>query len=309
MGEIRSDRRGMARPTFEPDSAGPMPRWLKVPLRAHQRFSHMKKLVHEAQLHTVCESANCPNIGECWSRGAVTFMILGSICTRSCGFCDVATGRPAPPDAEEPQRLADSLAALKLRYAVITSVDRDDLPDAGADFWARTIRAIRATCPDLEVEALVPDFRGMEDSIRQVVEAAPHVLAHNIETVARLHRQVRPQARYERSLSVIHMATEAGAMAKSGLMVGLGESDQEVEEALRDLHGAGCTMVSIGQYLRPSPRHLPVRRWVTPEMFEHFASVARSLGFRGVASAPLVRSSYRADELAAARSTDETRDS
>ena len=289
---------GMARPSREQDTAGPRPRWLKVPIQTNAKLTKLKKLVGAEGLHTVCQSASCPNIGDCWTRGAITFMILGAVCTRSCGFCDVVTGRPQPVDGEEPERLARSLARLNLRYAVITSVDRDDLADGGAGVWAETIRQIRAPCPNLKIEALTPDFKGDLDTIRAVVEAEPHVFAHNLETVRRLHREVRPQAKYQRSLSVLEHAKNLGAVTKSGVMLGLGEEDAEVIEVLRDMRAVGVDIVSIGQYMRPSPRHLPVRRWVHPDYFAELEEEARRMGFTGVKSAPLVRSSYRADEQA-----------
>ena len=289
---------GMARPSPEQDTAGPRPQWLKVPIQTNAKLTELKKLVGAEGLHTVCQSASCPNIGECWCRGAVTFMILGSVCTRSCGFCDVETGRPLPVDLEEPERLARSLSRLKLRYAVITSVDRDDLPDGGAHAWAETIGQVRAHCPRLKIEALTPDFKGDSEAIGTVVEAQPHVFAHNLETVRRLHREVRPQAKYERSLSVLGDAKKLGAVTKSGVMLGLGEEDSEVLQVLRDMRAVGVDIVSIGQYMRPSLRHLPVRRWVRPEYFAELEDEARRMGFLRVKSAPLVRSSYRADEQA-----------
>jgi lipoic acid synthetase len=291
---------GMARPTFEPTSAGPRPDWLKVRLNANDRYVKLKRLVAGEGLHTVCQSAACPNIGECWSRGAVTFMILGNVCTRSCGFCDVATGRPGRVDWSEPERLAQSLARLHLRYAVITSVDRDDLDDGGAAIWAETIRQVKRHCPEMRVEVLTPDFKGQLNDVATVIEAGPDVFAHNLETVERLHGLVRPQASYERSLRVLAHAESLRARVKSGVMVGLGETDDEVFAALRDLRRAGCDIVSVGQYMRPSRRHLPVRRWVPPETFQAYETFARELGFTGVKSGPLVRSSYRADEQAGA---------
>jgi lipoyl synthase len=298
MAERPERTSGPARPTYEASGAGPKPPWLKVRLRATETFGRLKRLVEQERLHTVCESASCPNIGECWSRGAVTFMLGGNVCTRSCGFCDVLTGRPRPLDRGEPERLARSLAKLELRYAVVTSVDRDDLPDGGAGFWAECIRRIRELCPGMMLEVLTPDFKGRARDIATVVEAGPHVFAHNLETVARLHRKVRPQASYERSLAVLTHARGFGAAVKSGIMVGLGETDDEVLEALADLREAGCEIVSIGQYMRPGPRHLPVERWVRPATFDAYRRAAERLGFSGVASGPLVRSSYRADEQA-----------
>ena len=289
---------GPARPTYEPSIAADRPPWLKVKLSTSKRFHRLKSLVEKEKLHTVCQSASCPNIGECWSRGAITFMILGNICTRSCGFCDVLTGKPGPVDWEEPERLARALSTLSLRYAVITSVDRDDLPDGGAAFWAETITQLHRHCPNMMIEVLTPDFKGKEKDIETVVSANPHVFAHNIETVQLLHPLVRPQANYMRTLGVLSHAKSLGAQTKSGLMVGLGEKDDEVLSTLSDLKEAGCDIVSIGQYMRPGPRHLPVRRWVHPDTFALYEEEALKLGFSGVKSGPLVRSSYRADEQA-----------
>ncbi|MEL6180633.1 MAG: lipoyl synthase [Myxococcota bacterium] len=293
-------RSGPARPSRQPDRAGKRPSWIKVRMSMRPTYFEVKKLVKDAGLHTVCESAGCPNIGECWSRRALTFMILGNVCTRSCGFCDVLTGRPGVVDDDEPRRVAEALATLNLRYAVITSVDRDDLPDGGARIWAETIRRVKEACPEMGLEVLTPDFKGDHDDIRTVVEARPDVFAHNIETVERLHTLVRPQARYARTLSVIEEGKKLGVVTKSGIMVGLGEQAHEVLVTMKDLRAAGCDIINIGQYLRPSDRHLPVDRWVTPEEFEWYAEQGRQLGFKHVESGPLVRSSYRADMQAEA---------
>jgi lipoyl synthase len=291
-----ADRRsGPARPTNAPDDVGGKPPWLKVRLSLKPEYFEVRNLVRESGLNTVCASASCPNIGECWSRRALTFMILGNVCTRSCGFCDVMTGKPGTVDADEPRRVAEALAGLDLRYAVITSVDRDDLPDGGAGIWAETIRRIKASCPKMGLEVLTPDFKGNLEDVAQVVDAGPDVFAHNIETVERLHAEVRPQARYERTLAVLRHAAEQGAVTKSGLMLGLGEEDDEVVETMRALRDHDVDIVNLGQYLRPSPRHLPVRRWVTPEQFEALAEAGRAMGFRHVEAGALVRSSYRAD--------------
>lgn len=290
---------GPARPDRTPNHVGHKPDWLKVRLSSSPTFQEVKRLVHGNKLHTVCESAACPNIGECWSRRALTFMILGNVCTRSCGFCDVITGRPGAVDEDEPRRVAEALAGLGLRYAVITSVDRDDLPDGGAAIWAETIRRVRQACPEMGIEVLTPDFKGVEADIHTVVDAAPDVFAHNLETVERLHLPVRPQARYDRSLEVIQTASRRGAVTKSGIMVGLGEEEEEVLVAMRHLREAGCDILNVGQYLRPSTRHLPVHRWVTPAEFARYAQEGLRLGFRHVESGPLVRSSYRADQQAA----------
>jgi lipoic acid synthetase len=278
------------------------PPWLRVRLRATPEFEEVSRVVQEGKLHTVCFSAACPNLGECWARGTATFMIGGSLCTRCCGFCDVATARPAPLDPGEPERVADAVDRLGLRFAVVTAVARDDLPDGGAAQMAATIRAIRRRRPRTGIEVLIPDYKGHEADLRTVLEAAPDVLNHNLETVARLQRRVRPAARYERSLALLRTA---GALrpdipTKSGLMLGLGETDVEIEDALGDLRAAGVTLLTLGQYMRPSPAHLDVERWVPPAEFEAWAERAEALGFRNVAAGPLVRSSYHADRLAGA---------
>lgn len=292
-------RSGMARPTREPSPAGKRPDWLKVRLQLNDDFFDLRRLVHENKLNTVCESASCPNIGECWSRRSLTFMILGNVCTRSCGFCDVQTGRPGSVDIDEPRRVAEALANIRLNYAVITSVDRDDLADGGAFMWAETIRQIRKLSPDLELEVLTPDFKGDLDCVATVLEAEPTVFAHNVETVPRLHRTVRPQATWERSLSVLRFAADQGVVTKSGIMLGLGEEDDEVLDAMRALADAGVQIVNLGQYMRPSDNHLPVTRWVRPETFDRLRDEAMKFGFVHVEAGPLVRSSYRADEQAA----------
>lgn len=291
----RERRSGPARPNLAPSPAGDRPDWLRVRLKLNENFFDLKKLVGDSELHTVCESANCPNIGECWSSRTLTFMILGNVCTRSCGFCDVATGKPGSVDMDEPRRVAESLTDLKLNYAVITSVDRDDLDDGGAGIWAETIRRIREAAPSTQIEVLTPDFKGALHDVDTVLEAKPDVFAHNIETVERLHKLVRPQARYERTLDVLRHASEKGAITKSGMMLGLGETDEEVLETLRDLAAAGVQIVNLGQYMRPSMNHLPVERWVRPETFDALKQQAMDFGFVHIESGPLVRSSYRAD--------------
>ena len=290
----------MARPTFEDNAVGGRPDWLKVRLQLNSDFFNVKELVHKAGLHTVCESASCPNIGECWSNRTLTFMVLGNICTRSCGFCDVSTGKPGAVDMDEPRRVAESLATLNLRYAVITSVDRDDLPDGGAAFWAETIRRTMELCPTMELEVLVPDFKGHLPDVATVVEARPTVYAHNMETVERLHRLVRPQARYERSLLTLSYARSLGAVTKSGIMMGLGETNDEIVQVMQDLARAGVEIVSLGQYMRPSSRHLPVARWVRPEEFAELRDEGLRAGLVHVEAGPLVRSSYHADAQARA---------
>ncbi len=295
--EPRGDARrsGPARPSGAPDEAGGKPPWLKVRLKLTPEYTQVQRLVRESRLNTVCESASCPNIVECWGRRALTFMILGNVCTRSCGFCDVMTGKPGAVDEDEPRRVAEALATLGLRYAVITSVDRDDLPDGGARIWAETIGQIKRACPQMGLEVLTPDFKGVEADLLRVVGAGPDVFAHNIETVERLHMLVRPQARYERTLGVIRAASRAGAVTKSGMMLGLGEELHEVILTMRDLRSAGCEILNLGQYLRPSARHLPIKRWVTPEEFAMLKEEGERMGFVHVESGALVRSSYRAD--------------
>jgi len=276
------------------------PPWLKARFHATPELDAMKRLVAEQQLHTVCFSAACPNLGECWSRGTATFMIGGNLCTRRCGFCDVQTARPAALDPGEPARVAEAVARLGLRFAVVTCVARDDLADGGAGQMAATVRAIRERCPGTGVEVLVSDYAGDEAALRKVLDAEPDVLNHNLETVERLQRRVRPAASYARSLALLRRAGELrpAIPRKSGLMLGLGEGEGELRDALRDLRAAGVALLTLGQYLRPSPDHLPMERWVPPEEFEAWAAEARALGFEEVAAGPLVRSSYRAEQLA-----------
>ncbi|HME70988.1 MAG TPA: lipoyl synthase [Myxococcota bacterium] len=284
----------------EAQAQSPRPAWLKVRLRMTPQFEAVARTVNEQNLHTVCLSAACPNLGECWARGTATFMIGGNHCTRRCGFCDVTTARPAPLDPLEPERVAKAVAALGLGFAVITAVARDDLLDGGAAHMAATIRALRRGSPGTGVEVLIPDYKGREEDLRAVLQAGPDVVNHNLETVERLQRRVRPAARYERSLGLLKRAAELRPeiATKSGLMLGLGEHDAEVEAALGDLRRAGVALLTIGQYLRPSPQHLPVERFVPPSEFESWGERARALGFRDVASGPLVRSSYHAERLA-----------
>jgi lipoyl synthase len=271
------------------------PDWIKVRLPTSPTFFEVQRLVREQGLHTVCESASCPNIGECWSRRALTIMILGDICTRSCRFCDVATGRPLPPDADEPRRVAETLAGLGLEHTVVTCVDRDDLPDGGAAHWAETIVRIKQACPDMTLEVLTGDFKGKTEDVDVVLDADPDVFAHNLETVPRLSRQVRVQASYARSYRVLEHARRRGAVTKTGLMLGLGEERDEVETVLREVHGLGVDIVTLGQYLSPSAAHLPVARYVHPDEFSELARFARELGIPHVEAGPLVRSSYHAD--------------
>jgi len=290
---------GPARPDYQhlPDEAGEKPDWLRKRFQMDEEFFETKRLVDEAELNTVCESASCPNIGECWSNKALTFMILGNVCTRSCGFCDVQTGQPNTVDEDEPRRVAESLSGLGLNYVVITSVDRDDLEDGGAGIWAETIRRTRDACPDMGIEVLTPDFKGDVGDLETVLDAEPDCFAHNMETVESLHRVVRPQATYDRSLAVLEHADEYGDMlVKSGMMLGLGESNDEVLETMEDLVDVGVDILNLGQYLRPSKRHLPVKRWVHPDEFDELAEKGDEMGFRHVEAGPLVRSSYRADQ-------------
>lgn len=271
------------------------PEWIKVKLPTKPTFFETQTLVHKQGLHTVCESAGCPNIGECWSRRALTIMILGDICTRSCRFCDVATGRPLPPDADEPRRVAETLAALNLEHTVITCVDRDDLVDGGAGHWAETIRRVKAACPGMTLEVLTGDFKGDTQLVDVVLAAEPDVFAHNLETVPRLSRQVRVQASYPRSYAILEHARREGAVTKTGLMLGLGEEMDEVRAVLAELAGLGVDIVTLGQYLSPSARHLPVARYVHPDEFAALREHALGLGIHHVESGPLVRSSYHAD--------------
>jgi lipoic acid synthetase len=274
------------------------PNWLKVRLPTGEPYQRVKSLIDEHELHTVCESAACPNRGECWSRGTATFMILGNICTRSCGFCNVITGKPTELDLDEPRRVAEAVQRLQLKYAVVTSVNRDELKDGGAAVWAATICEIRKLSPQTKIEVLIPDFCGNWDALNTVLDARPDVLNHNIETVPRLYLEVRPQGRFERSLELISRAHEAGFVTKSGLMMGLGETDDEVIEVLKEWRKVNCDLITIGQYMQPTPKHLPVARWVEPEVFERMNKVGMEMGFRNVFAGPLVRSSYHADEQA-----------
>ena len=275
------------------------PPWLKKRVSTGQDYHRVVRLLRECRLHTVCEEALCPNLGECFSNGTATFMILGEYCTRNCRFCAVKKGIPEPPDKEEPQKVADAVKALELRYAVVTSVTRDDLPDGGAGHFADTIRAIKHRNPETKVEVLIPDFQGSAEDLKTVVAAAPHVLNHNLETVPRLYPQVRPQAEYHRSLKLIRRAGEMdhGLATKSGLMLGLGETHEEVEKVLHDLLVAGCRLLTLGQYLAPSKDHHPVVAYVPPEEFSKWKETALDMGFCGVASGPFVRSSFHAGEM------------
>jgi lipoate synthase len=273
------------------------PEWIKTRLRNGPNFNEIRSLVRDQNLHTVCQEAGCPNISECWEDREATFLIGGDQCTRRCDFCQIDTGKPAEYDKDEPRRVADSVRRMGLRYATVTGVARDDLPDGGAWLYAETARQIHAAVPGCGVELLVPDFNANRDQLEEVFSSRPEVFAHNIETVPRIFRRIRPAFRYERSLEVIRIAHEAGLVTKSNLILGLGEEDEEVLQAMRDLREAGCDLLTITQYLRPSPRHHPVARWVHPEEFVRLREQAEQMGFAGVMSGPLVRSSYRAGRL------------
>jgi lipoic acid synthetase len=287
---------------MHPVAEAPAPRkpsWLRAKVPGGPAYQEVKQLVQANRLHTVCESAQCPNLGECWSRGTATIMILGNTCTRSCGFCAVNTGRPPTTDWAEPARVAEAVKTMKLRHAVITSVARDDLKDGGAEIWARTIRAIRHLNPQTAIEVLIPDFKGHWQDLDTVLDAQPDILNHNVETVPRLHKLVRPQAKYERSLELLQRAKARGFTTKSSIMLGIGEWEEEIDATLRDLAALRVDILTLGQYLRPSPDHLPVDRWVTPEEFARWKERALDLGFGVCESGPLVRSSYHADEQSA----------
>ncbi|MDO8929731.1 MAG: lipoyl synthase, partial [Bacteroidota bacterium] len=272
-----------------------LPRWMKMQMPKGESYSKVKNLVAEHQLHTICTSGNCPNIGECWSRGTATFMILGDICTRNCKFCGVTTGKPFAPDAEEPKRIAESVRVMQLKHAVITSVDRDDLPDLGAGFWAETIREVKKLNSETSIEVLIPDFQGKVELIQKVIEAGPEVMSHNMETVERLTPQIRSAAKYRTSLEVIRFIAASGLVAKSGIMLGLGETEPEVLQVMDDLRAVGCKVMTIGQYLAPTLAHIQVKEYITPEQFERYRTIGLEKGFSYVESSPLVRSSYRAD--------------
>lgn len=272
------------------------PEWLKISIGANERYTETKRIVESHCLHTICSSGRCPNMGECWGRGTATFMIGGNICTRSCKFCNTPTGRPLPLDPQEPAHVAESVRLMKLSHAVVTSVDRDDLPDLGAAHWAQTIREIRRLNPDTTLEVLIPDFQGRRELVAQVIEARPDIISHNMETVRRLSPLVRSAARYNTSLDVIRQIAASGITAKSGIMVGLGETPAEVEEVMDDLRAAGCQIMTIGQYLQPSHRHYPVAEYVTPAQFKRYEETGLAKGFTQVESGPLVRSSYHAEK-------------
>ena len=274
----------------------PKPSWLRVKLPTGETYKKVRKIVSDHKLHTICESGHCPNMGECWGAGTATFMILGNICTRSCGFCSVSTGKPEPVDHFEPSKVAQSVKLMNVKHAVITSVDRDELKDGGATIWAETVRAIRHQSPGTTLETLIPDFAGKWENLQQIIDVAPEVVSHNIETVRRLTKGVRKQAKYERSLEVLKRLGEAGIRTKSGMMLGLGESKDEVIESMDDLINVGVKVLTLGQYLQPTPNHLPVFEFIHPDLFEEFRLIALEKGFMYVESSPLVRSSYHAEK-------------
>ena len=279
----------------EADSRVKKPSWLRVKLPTGESYKHVRGLVDTHKLHTICESGNCPNMGECWGEGTATFMILGNTCTRSCGFCAVATGRPDPIDWDEPQRVAEAIHLMKVKHAVITSVDRDEIKDGGSIIWYNTIRAVKSLNPDTTLETLIPDFKGDKDNIQRVIDASPDVVSHNVETVETLTRRVRIQAKYWRSMDVIRTLKKGGMRTKSGIMLGLGEKIGEVEQTLHDLVDNGCDVVTIGQYLQPTKNHLPVVRFVHPDEFAALKEIGYQLGLDYVESGPLVRSSYHSE--------------
>jgi lipoyl synthase len=271
------------------------PDWLRVKLPIGESYKHVRNLVDKNKLHTICESGNCPNMGECWGAGTATFMILGNTCTRSCGFCAVATGKPDELDWDEPQRVAEAIHLMKVKHAVITSVDRDEQKDGGSAIWYNTIKAVKALNPDTTLETLIPDFKGQKENIQRVIDAAPEVVSHNIETVERLTRQVRIQAKYWRSMEVIKILKAGGMRTKSGIMLGLGETKEEVVQTMTDLRNNGCDVITIGQYLQPTKKHLTVHRFVHPDEFAELREIGYGLRLDYVESGPLVRSSYHSE--------------
>lgn len=274
---------------------GKRPNWLRVKLPYGKTFTDVRGIIDEHQLHTVCESARCPNMGECWGAGTATFMILGNVCTRSCGFCAVATGRPTELDTDEPKRVAEAIALMKVKHAVITSVNRDELKMRGMDIWAETVTQVRKLSPTTTLETLIPDVKANWEALQMIIDVAPEVVSHNMETVQRLYRRVRPQAKYERSLEQIKRTKAGGIRTKSGVMVGLGETPEEMYEIMEDLVANGCDVLTIGQYLQPTKMHLPVHEFIHPDLFAHYREKGLELGFNYVESGPLVRSSYHAE--------------
>jgi lipoic acid synthetase len=278
-----------------PDATKRKPDWLRVKLPTGKEFAKVSEIVSTHKLHTICDSGSCPNKGECWGAGTATFMILGNICTRSCGFCNVATGKPKAVDLQEPERVANSVKLMNVKHCVITSVDRDDLQDGGAGIWVETIKAIRRASPVTKFETLIPDFQGKWENLQMIIDVKPDIVSHNLETVRRLTKEVRIQAKYDRSLEVLKRLKEAGLKTKSGIMLGLGETKEEIIETMDDLRSVNCDVLTIGQYLQPSPKHLPVKEFIKPEVFANYKTIGLEKGFRIVESGPLVRSSYHAE--------------
>ena len=272
------------------------PSWLRVKLPTGEKFKKVRNLVDQHGLNTICQSGNCPNMGECWGAGTATFMILGNVCTRSCGFCSVSTGRPEEVDQFEPAKVARSVELMEVKHCVITSVDRDDLADGGSEIWVRTVKAIRRKSPGTTLETLIPDFAGKWENLQRIIDVAPEIVSHNLETVRRLTKEVRIQAKYDRSLEVLRRLKQGGMKTKSGVMLGLGELDEEVIETMEDLRSVGCDVLTLGQYLQPTNDHLPVAEFVTPERFAELKTKGLDMGFRFVESGPLVRSSYHAEK-------------
>ena len=272
------------------------PKCLRVKLPTGENYREVRKLVDKHQLHTICESGSCPNMGECWGEGTATFMILGNICTRSCGFCAVKTGRPNAVDLNEPMRVAESVKLMKVKHAVLTSVDRDDLKDGGSSIWVETVRQIRKESPSTTLETLIPDFAGKWENLQRIIDVAPEIVSHNLETVRRLTKQVRIQAKYDRSLELLFRLKKGGMKTKSGVMLGLGESEEEIIETMQDLRDVHVDVLTLGQYLQPTPKHLPVKDFITPDKFDELKEAGLKMGFRYVESGPLVRSSYRAEK-------------
>ncbi|HLW31955.1 MAG TPA: lipoyl synthase [Aequorivita sp.] len=291
---MNTDTTTIQKPIEKP---APKPKWLRVKLPTGKKYTELRGLVEKYQLNTICTSGSCPNMGECWGEGTATFMILGNVCTRSCGFCGVKTGRPQSVDWAEPEKVARSIKIMNIKHAVITSVDRDDLKDMGSIIWAETVKAIRRMNPGITLETLIPDFQGNTEIIDRIITVAPEIVSHNMETVKRLTREVRIQAKYERSLEVLNYLKQSGMpRTKSGIMLGLGEKEEEVFQTMEDLRNVGLDILTIGQYLQPSKKHLPVKEFISPEQFKKYESVGLDLGFRHVESGPLVRSSYKAQK-------------
>ncbi len=287
----------MSTETLELQKPEPKPKWLRVKLPTGKKYTELRGLVEKYKLNTICTSGSCPNMGECWGEGTATFMILGNICTRSCGFCGVKTGRPETVDWDEPEKVARSIKIMNIKHAVVTSVDRDDLKDMGSIIWAETVKAIRRMNPEITLETLIPDFQGNTRNIDRIIAVKPEVVSHNMETVKRLTREVRIQAKYERSLEVLNYLKQSGMpRTKSGIMLGLGEKEEEVLQTMEDLRNVGLNILTIGQYLQPSKKHLPVKEFITPEQFKKYETVGLEMGFRHVESGALVRSSYKAQK-------------